>query len=160
MLTDPWERDIDLDWIIEGRLAAFSVLALRNLSALNELGIRAIVSLTERAPEALQGATEFRWLHLPVADMTPPTVAQAHEFVEFVETAIADGLPVGVHCLAGLGRTGTLIACYLVSQGEEPRDAVERVRLGRPGSVQTKEQELFILRWAMVRFAHSNDSSE
>jgi len=150
MPTDPAQRTLDLDWIIEGRLAAFSILALRDLSALHRAGIRAIVSLTKRAPDALRGASEFRWLHLPVADMTAPKTEQVREFVSFVEIALANGLPVGVHCLAGLGRTGTLIACYLVSHGETPEEAIQRVRAARPGSVQIDEQERFVYRWAMV----------
>lgn len=151
MLTDTGDQGIDFDWIVEGRLAAFSAFVLRDLSALRELGIRAVVSLTERAPEPLRGDQDLRWLHLPVTDMTPPSVEQAREFVSFVESALADGLPVGVHCLAGLGRTGTLIACYLVSQGLTPEEALDRVRAARPGSVQTEEQERFVERWAMAQ---------
>jgi len=42
-------------------------------------------------------------------------------------------------------------ACYLVSEGMMPDQAIARVRAARPGSVQTEEQEQFVHRWAMVQ---------
>jgi len=48
---------------------------------------------------------------------------------------------VGVHCHAGIGRTGTILAAYLISQGKTARDALRELRVMRPGSVETSEQE-------------------
>ena len=45
-----------------------------------------------------------------------------------------------MHCGGGLGRTGTLLACYLVRQGLPAAEAIERVRAVRPGSVETRQQ--------------------
>ena len=151
MLTSWGGETHDFDWVIEGHLAACSLVAANDLPALRDLGIGAVVSLTERPPSALQGASGLRWLHLPVVDMTAPSVEQVREFVGFVDTALGDDLAVAVHCIAGLGRTGTLIACYLVSEGMMPDQAIARVRAARPGSVQTEEQEQFVHRWAMVQ---------
>ena len=60
--------------------------------------------------------------------------------VLFISKAIAAGRPVGVSCGAGLGRTGTMLACYLVSNGLDAEKAINEVRAKRPGSIETKAQ--------------------
>ncbi|MGI5819927.1 MAG: dual specificity protein phosphatase family protein [Armatimonadota bacterium] len=69
----------------------------------------------------------------------------------YVDRHTREGCAVGVHCLAGLGRTGTLIACYLVTRGLSAEDAIAQVRRARPGSVQTELQEKAVERWEMIR---------
>ncbi len=140
-----------LSWVVEGKLAAFSIFALADLDDLRSQGICAIVSLTERFPDELVGETRFVTLHLPIDDMTPPETVQIEEFVEFVDRQFARGCAVGVHCMAGLGRTGTMIACYLVSQGMSAEDAIAEVRRARPGSIQTEAQEQAVRRWQMIQ---------
>ena len=47
---------------------------------------------------------------------------------------------VAVHCGAGLGRTGVVLACYFVHKGLTAQNAIGRVRRLRPGSIETDEQ--------------------
>lgn len=150
MLNDSsWTMQIS--WMIENELAAFSAYVLRDLKRLRAHGIRAIVSLTEDLPPELVGVSQFKLLHLPIVDMSPPDNEQIVRFVDFVDRMIGEGRAVGVHCLAGLGRTGTMIACYLVTRGLSAVEAIDHVRRIRPGSIQTDEQERAIYRWEMAR---------
>ncbi len=142
---DSWRQKIS--WIIDGELAAFSAFVLSDPELLTDEGICAIVSLTERFPTELVSQQRFATLHLPIEDMTPPEIEQIERFIDFVDGHVSDGCPVGVHCLAGLGRTGTMIACYLVSRGRSAQGAIDEVRQARPGSVQTELQEQAVARW-------------
>ena len=114
----------------------------RDLDLLRREGIRAVVSLTEQPlAEPVLQARDMTYLHLPVADMQPPTLEEALRFVEFSRAAVRAGRPVVVHCRAGMGRTGTMLACYLVEQGMDAARALTRLRRLRPGSVETVGQE-------------------
>ena len=77
---------------------------------------------------------------MPVTDFTAPTMGQVEQAVAAINRCLEENRPVAVHCGAGLGRTGTIHACYLVWQGASARDAIERVRAVQLGSVETTEQ--------------------
>lgn len=50
--------------------------------------------------------------------------------------------PVAVHCRAGYGRTGTMLACYLVAvEGYSAVDAIAETRRRRSWSIETEQQE-------------------
>ena len=70
------------------------------------------------------------------------------EFVAAVEGALRKRRPVMVHCMGGRGRTGTLIACYLVSRGMKPWASIAEVRKRRRGSIETREQEEAVVSYA------------
>lgn len=111
--------------------------------------IATIVSLDEYGLPAQElRRVGLRHLHIPIQDFAPPTFAQADEFVAFVRNERAAGRAVVAHCMAGIGRTGTMIACYLVAEGLSPTEAITIVREKRPGSVETREQEAFIAAYA------------
>jgi atypical dual specificity phosphatase len=122
------------------------------LAKLAAQGIGVVVNLHERAhaPEQLaaHGLTE---LHLPVPDVAPPSMIQLAAGVEGIRAALAAGQGVAVHCAAGLGRTGTLLACYLVSTGMDAASAIAWVRDMRPGSVETRAQEAAVEAFARHR---------
>ena len=88
------------------------------------------------------------YLHLPVEDMQPPTLEEVVEFMGFITDVEQQGRPVVVHCGAGLGRTGTMLACYLVHQGKSTEDSLITLRQIRPGSVETLGQEQSIENYA------------
>ena len=84
------------------------------------------------------------YFHLPVPDMHPPVLQDIIAFIQYVEQSVAEGRSVLVHCSAGLGRTGTMLASYLVYKGSNTVDALAQIRAMRPGSVETPDQELAV----------------
>ncbi len=70
--------------------------------------------------------------------------------VQFISKSLSEGRPVGVSCGAGLDRTRTILACYLVSQGYGADDAISEVRRKRPGSIETDGQEAAIRAYSDV----------
>jgi atypical dual specificity phosphatase len=136
----------NFSWLIEGRLAGVGWPGSAGaLAALRELGVRALISLSERPLDpALLAAAELEARHIPVADFTAPTVAQVEQANAAIAGWLERGMPVAVHCTAGLGRTGTILACYLVRQGSTAGEAIAQVRAKRRGSIETVEQERVI----------------
>jgi len=88
------------------------------LTWLEERGVGAVLSMTETplAADTLARHT-LTVLHLPVPDMTPPTTGQLIRALEFIDEQHTLGKAVVVHCLMGQGRTGTVLAAYLVRGG-------------------------------------------
>ena len=119
-----------------------------DLELIRDQGVVGLVSLTESSPDisAVAGAG-LKHLHIPIRDFGVPTLAGIAEFVDFVQRVSAGG-GVAVHCGSGYGRTGTMLACYLVAQGQTASDAIREVRRLRPGSIETASQEHIIAEWA------------
>ncbi len=145
----------NFSWLIEGELAASAQPFLtEELVWLQQQGIGAIVSLTERPLHrdklVLHSIDElgFAYHQIPIVDHTAPTQEQVDEFVAFVEGMLCQNSPVLVHCAGGYGRTGTMLACFLVSRGHEPQSAIETVRGSRPGSIERNGQEECVFEYA------------
>lgn len=121
-----------------------------DLAFLRKERVVAIVSLTVSALDAaeLRGA-EMACLHEPVPDFTAPAPEQFERIIEFItRQSEKPGRQVLVHCGAGLGRSGTVAAAFLVREGMEPGAAIERVRELRPFSVETEAQETAVANYA------------
>ena len=130
-------------WVEKPLLAAMARPgSAEELVWLRQQGIELLVSLTDDPPPRrwINEAGLFS-IHIPIIDMTAPTPEQIEQCLSAIERAHEKGLGVGVHCGAGLGRTGTVLACYFVSKGMTAKNAVARVRRLRPGSIETDEQE-------------------
>jgi atypical dual specificity phosphatase len=145
--TRPIAPSQGFSWIVQGELAAMPLPGRdrpleQDVAYLDQEGIRVLVSLTEEPPDGMVLVSQrIDQEHIPVQDFNPPTLEQMIEFVAVVKNSVAADKPVGVHCTAGLGRSGTMAAAYLVAEGASATEAIATVRQLRPGSVETATQE-------------------
>ena len=137
-------------WVEKPLLAALARPSdLEDFTWLREQGIEVLVSLTEDRPRR-DWAEEANLLvfHEPLEDMEAPTQEQLDRCVSAILKANAKNMGVAVHCGAGLGRTGVVLAAYFVAKGMSAQNAIARVRRLRPGSVETDEQAVAVEQFA------------
>ena len=85
------------------------------------------------------------YLHVPTPDLTAPDMEKIDLAVDFIHEKIENNQAVMVHCAAGMGRAGTILASYLVKyQNYSAEEAIKKIRKERPGSIQSENQELAI----------------
>ena len=136
-----WDRDLDID-----------------LEEIRRWGASALVSLMEREELAWYGVADLpekaiqiglRHFHLPIVDMDVPDKDFEKGWLtsgEVLRNMLLSGKAVAIHCLAGLGRTGTVAARLLIEMGVDHETAIHRIRTARPGTIQTLMQELYVRR--------------
>ncbi len=132
-------------WAIPQKLAGMAQPESLELKLIHELGIRTVISLLNKPlVESFYVDAGFNYLSSPIQDGHPPSLKQAKEIVDFIGESLRRNQPVAVHCVAGWGRTGTILACYLISEGKSPREAIDSIRSSQKNSIETEKQEKFL----------------
>lgn len=140
-------------WFKPGELAGMGKPGLLrdiedDLASIALEGISLLVTLTEEAPPvAPLRSFGLASRHFPIVDMNVPAIGATTALCRDIVRAIANGERVAIHCHAGLGRTGTILASVLVYEGMSAADAIASVRRVEPKSIQNRAQESFVERF-------------
>lgn len=111
-------------------------------ATLHDLAARGVTTIVDlraedwvEADRKLLRKTGITRFNIPLRDGQVPTEAQVESFLEIIEHAPGK---VYVHCMAGVGRTGAMVAAYLVATGQEdPAGALRRnLSVGPPSLEQ------------------------
>jgi ADP-ribosyl-[dinitrogen reductase] hydrolase len=135
----------------------------RRVAGMLEAGFDAFIDLTEAGelpPYDIYLPGRVLYIRKPIPDHSVPR-AREHmaEVLAAIDSALSSGRRIYVHCRAGIGRTGTAIACHLIEQGLTPDAALIRLNeLWRdnershtwPDVPETDEQRDYILGWALA----------
>ena len=113
-------------------------------------GIRSIVCLNKENPLSRKIIEKegFEYKFIPIKDFSAPSMKDMKMYIEFVENMIAKGKPVVTCCGAGIGRTGTMLAIYLVHEGFSPEEAMEELERKRRYGVEVQDQKEAIYKYA------------
>ena len=135
-------------WVIENKLAGSGIpTSIDEVQWIIEQGVKSIVTIMEE-PLADNWIKDVNYLHVMSNDMAVPEFNDLTHAVDFIHRRITNKEPVLVHCLAGMGRTGVLLACYLVKhQNMSADEATQKIREERPGSIQSYPQEEIIFQF-------------
>ena len=164
----------DCYWIVPDKLLAGEypgagdpAQARGNVDALLDAGARSFVDLTEKGEYGLiayetvvhelgaERDLDVRYRRMSIEDLGTPTVEHMRDVLQHIAAEIVDGRPVYVHCLGGIGRTGTVVGCWMVQHGVCSTDEVlDRIadlrascRKAMTRSPETAGQREFITRW-------------
>ncbi len=140
IVRKPW----NFSWVIVGKLAGCSRPESKNdLFWLKRQGVESIVNLTEYPlPNEWIKEVELGCMHECINDHMAPSVDQIDKIISFISNEISNGRPVTVHCAAGRGRTGTILASYIIKhQGLNTEEAIRKIRQLRPPSIEGSQEE-------------------
>jgi len=129
-------------WVYEGVLAGSGYPASRSQVAwLGRKGINSILSLTEEPLPDSWLQKQMNYEHIPMEDHQPPEQEGLASAAARIESELAAGRVMLVHCQAGIGRTMCAIGAYLIkSKGMGAQDAIAFLRGIKPGAVESRQE--------------------
>lgn len=139
-ISGEWARDLDADLAVIAEWGATVLLSLIEPHEFESLGV---AHMKQSLPA---GITHYI---LPIVDGAVPSGTWERAWANIgpqVRERLALGERIVIHCRGGLGRTGMVAARLLVEFGEEPAMAIRKVRQARPGAIENRRQEDYVLR--------------
>lgn len=174
----PYERSY---WVVPGKLIAGHLPSAQNgdidehLFRLNRLivvNIGAVINLMEKSEIGHNGLPLWDYseplkkladvqnhnlsiIRMPIPDLGIPSKTRMTEILNMIDSFNKDKRMVYIHCWGGIGRTGTVVGCYLLRHGlanhKNVLEFIKYLRRSTPfserPSPETQEQREFILGW-------------
>lgn len=158
-------------WVVPGYLLAGEYpighdpnQALNRISRILQAGITSFIDLTQIGEAPLysmllnnipsKDEVNYKHFHQPIKDFSIPTVKFMKDTLDLLDELISAGTKTYIHCLGGIGRTGTVVGCYLVRHGRKPNEALDwltYLRRNTPdwwySSPESTAQKDMILNW-------------
>ncbi len=137
-----------LYWVDKERFGGASQPQISDLPFLKSIDLAGIICLQEDSTsEELSRLLDVAYLHRPIIDYGIPSSEDISEIMKFLsqQQKLKPNFPVLIHCTAGYGRTGTILASLIkILDQVESKEAIRRVRNINPLAIETDEQEQFI----------------
>jgi atypical dual specificity phosphatase len=139
------------NWLVNGLLGGvrrpgiFSDLR-QDVELLQNLGVSLLVTLNENwePPVSLLEEYNIDSYQLKITDLQAPTLAEALEACQLVDSYLSNNKICVYHCRAGKGRTGTLLAAQLMFYGLTADEAVTETRAQNPRWIESDAQIAFL----------------
>jgi atypical dual specificity phosphatase len=112
------------------------------LAWVKKKGIKSVFTIREYPlPSSWFPDCDMDYRHLNVENYGAPAVDVLDDAVDYIGNEIRNGKPLMVHCNGGRGRTGTLLAAYLMKKEGLPADqAIQKVQEIRGRRIRRKKQ--------------------
>ena len=119
------------------------------IAELRAAGVDTFFDLTEDGELDRYDLDGLEHRRFPIRDMSTPSPELMGEILDALDEALDDGRIVYLHCLGGIGRTGTVVGCHLVRTGRSGEDALADIVAWRGDrwSPQTEAQKDFVRAW-------------
>ncbi|MCF6319673.1 MAG: ATP-binding cassette domain-containing protein [Proteobacteria bacterium] len=138
-------------WVLSNKLGGMQKPGLMtesedDLRIMRQLGVDVLVTLQQEPIDiGLLEKYSIAGMHFPIVDMSVPELEKTYSFISKIQPVFDEKKSLVYHCKAGMGRTGTLLACHLLYlEGISAIQAIEKIRQVNYKYIQTSEQMDFV----------------